>query len=229
MKLPALPDNATEAKKLAGYRLIAPFLSLAQRVRLTQALREYRLREIDRTELLAPEQLPQLASRSLWLLLGSTVGFAALDIAVRGAHHSGPLLGTGSPVLRAVALVAANIAAYVVMIPLHEALHAAIILGLGGRPRFGLKLPLAAYCTAPGQLFTRNGYTVVALAPLIGLTIVGVALTWLAPDLGACVLFGLAGNVAGAVGDLAVVGRLRQLPASTLIADTETGYTAYSA
>ncbi len=125
------------------------------------------------------------------------------------------------------ALVLANAAAYIVMVPVHEALHAATIVALGGWPRFGLKLPFAAYCTAPGQLFTRDGYTAVALAPLVIISAAGAVLTWLSPDAAAYVLFGLAGNVSGAVGDLDTVARLRRRPRTTLVADTETGYIAY--
>ena len=222
-------DTNTTTRPLYMNRLIAPFLSRAQRALLASAQREGRLREIQRVELLDPQQLPQLARQSLQLLLASGLAFIALNVVARITHGSGPLLGAGSPLARGALLITTNIAAYALMIPIHEALHATIIIGLGGHPRFGLKLPFAAYCTAPDQLFTRNGYIVVALAPLVGLTLAGAALTWFAPDLGACLLFGLAGNVAGAVGDLATVARLRRIPSSALISDTQDGYTAYSA
>ncbi len=52
-------------------------------------------------------------------------------------------------------------------------------------------------------------------------------LTWLSPDAAAYLLFGLAGNISGAVGDLDTVARLRHRPNTTLVADTETGYIAY--
>ena len=139
----------------------------------------------------------------------------------------GQPLGAQSLVLRALALLALNMVAYVVMLPLHEGVHAAMILVLGGRPRFGLKLPFAAFCTAPGQIFVRNGYLAVALAPLTVLTVVGAVATWIWPGLGACIVLGLAGNVSGAVGDLASSARLLRLPVTTLVTDTDTGYVAY--
>src|SRR5262249_40614383 len=132
------------------------------------------------------------------------------------------------PLLRGLVLIAANLASYAAILPLHEAVHAAVILALGGRPRFGLKLPFAAFCTAPNQLFTRNGYVAIALAPLVVLSVAGAVIIWLAPSLGASIIFGLAGNVSGAVGDLASVWHLRRLPSSVLVADTESGYTAYT-
>jgi len=67
----------------------------------------------------------------------------------------------------------------------------------------------------------------VALAPLIVLTVVGAVSTWLWPGLGACIVLGLAGNVSGAVGDLASSVRLLRLPATALVTDTDTGYVAY--
>jgi Putative zincin peptidase len=208
-------------------RLVSRLLSRATRRRREELVALGRLRQVDRVEVLAEEHLQALARRSLYLLLAGGAAFLALDLAARAGRHMGPPLGNGPAALRVLALIGANLAAYAAILPLHEALHGAAILALGGRPRFGLKLPLAAYCTAPGQLFTRNGYLAVALAPLVVLSAAGAVATWLAPDLGACLIFGLAGNISGAVGDLTAIARLLHLPPSVLIADTATGYAAY--
>lgn len=210
------------------FRLVARLVSHQRRGVVADAIRERRLRVVDRLDLLATDQLPRLAIQSFWLLVVSGVAYVGLGLAARAAHGSAPLLGTGSPVVGGVLLLLANVAAYVVMIPTHEAIHAVVILALGGWPRFGLKLPLAAYCTAPGQLFTQAGYTVVALAPLVALSVAGAIVTWVAPHVGVYLLLGLAGNVSGAVGDLWTIARVRRLPAGALIEDTEAGYTAYS-
>lgn len=220
---PAMAEDTTRA------RIVARFLSRSKRQRMQAAAHAGRLRPLDHVELLAPERLPDLARQSIWLLLGSGAGFLALEAIARRVQHAGPILGALPLPARIAALLAGNAAAYVLVLPLHEAAHAAAILALGGRPRFGLKLPLAAYCTAPDQLFTARGYTFVALAPLVALTLAGAAATWLWPDLGACILFALAGNVSGAVGDLTTAGRIRALPADALIADTATGFSAYAA
>jgi hypothetical protein len=211
----------------APVRFIARFVSSRRRRAITEAIEARRLRVVESLDLLAEASLPRLARHSLWLLIGSGIALAGLDLAARLPHMSGPLLGGGPPVQRGAVLLVVNAAAYVAVLPAHEALHAATILTLGGRPRFGLKLPLAAYCTAPGQLFTRNGYVAIALAPLVVISVIGAAATWLAPNLGACILFGLAGNVSGAVADLWAVARIRRLPTGVLIEDTETGFTAY--
>lgn len=211
------------------YRLVSRFASAARRARVGQAVAQGGLREVARMDALAPEKLPALARQSLALLLASGAAYVALDVAARAAHRSGPLLGDGSPLLRAAALVAANVAGYAAILPIHEAVHAAVIAALGGRPRFGHKLPLALYCTAPGQLFTRAGYTAVALAPLVLLSAAGIVAAWLVPDLGACLALAFAGNVSGAVGDLEAYTHLRRLPPDALIADTATGFVAYVA
>lgn len=230
---PTLPETATsvagqpQAGDPRGMRLVARLLSAGARQRLATAIREGQLREVDHIDLLAEEGLPELARRGFRLLAAATAGFVGLDIVAHIAHRSGPLPGDGLPVLQIGAVIVGNIAGYLIMIPVHEALHAMTILALGGRPRFGLKLPIAAYCSAPGQLFTRDGYIVVALTPLVGLTVAGILATWLAPHVGAYLILGLAGNVSGAVGDLVAVERLRRLPLRALIADTEIGYTAY--
>ncbi|HST89161.1 MAG TPA: DUF3267 domain-containing protein [Ktedonobacterales bacterium] len=227
---PVSPAPAEEVMDATHGRVVARLLSKAERQRRQAAARAGRLRLLDHVELLAPERLPELARQSLWLLLGSGAGFLVLEALARRVQHAGPVLGAlPLPVpARIAALLVANAVSYVLVLPLHEAAHAGAILALGGRPRFGLKLPLAAYCTAPSQLFTTRGYTFVALAPLVALTLAGAAATWLWPDLGACIVFALAGNVSGAVGDLTTAGHIRALPADALIADTATGYSAYA-
>ncbi len=221
---PVPPEDVTRG------RVVARLLSKAKRRRRQAAVDTGRLRPLDHVELLAPERLPELARQSLWLLLGSGAGFLALGVLARRVQHAGPILGALPLPMpaRIAALLAANAVSYALVLPLHEAAHAGAILALGGRPRFGLKLPLAAYCTAPGQLFTTRGYTFVALAPLVALTLAGAVATWLWPDVGACILFALAGNVSGAVGDLTTASHIRALPADALIADTATGFSAYA-
>jgi hypothetical protein len=209
-------------------RVVGRLLSRSRRERLNAAARAGALRRVGAVDLLQPARLPQLARESLWLLLAAGAGFVALDLAARRIQDAGPLLGGGPLAPRLLVLIVVNLAAYAVMIVLHELLHATVILLLGGRPTFGLKLPLAAYCTAPGQLFTRSGYTAVALAPLVVLTLLGIAVTWLWPDVGALLWLGFVGNVSGAAGDLVAVRELRRMPDATLIADTATGFVGYA-
>ncbi len=208
--------------------LIDRFLSARRRHQLQTLLAEGgHLQQCDEVNLLEPAQLPEMARWSLVLLASSLVVFIALDVAARSWHATGAAFVPGPTLVQVVALILANIVAYILMVPLHEAVHAAVILTLGGRPSFGLKLPLAAYCTAVGQLFTRNGYIAVAIAPLLVLSILGIFALLAFPSIAALAILGLAGNFAGAVGDLVAVLRVNRLPATVLIADTETGFIAY--
>lgn len=208
-------------------RVVSRALSPSIRRTIEQSARSGRLETVASADVLAPDGLPRLAGRSLWLLIASAAVYAVAIGLSRQAHHSGQLLGNGPVVVRIALIITVNVVGYALMIPIHEAAHALVILALGGRPRFGLKLPFAAYCTAPDQLFMRNGYLAVALAPLVGLSVVALIIAALAPDVAAALLLAVAGNVSGAVGDLEVVRGIAPLQSDTLVADLETGYIAY--
>lgn len=221
------PETPANPANVASSRVVSLLLR-GQRRRETQAaVSAGQLTQIAASDVLAAEGLPRLATQSVWLFAVSAAVYALLIGVMRQWDHTGQLLGVGPVILRLGALGVVNIAGYLLMLPLHEAVHAAIILALGGRPRFGLKLPFAAYCTAPNQLFLRDGYLTVALAPLVVLTALATVVALLAPNIAAGLLLFMAGNVSGAVGDITVARAIRRLPADTLIADTATGYIAY--
>lgn len=224
---PAPEREGTPAPDKKPLRLVGGlFVGSAHRDMRT-AVRAGNLREIAHRDILAPSELPALASFSLWLFLLGGLGFSALDAVALRAHPHVTVFAGFSLILWLAALAVVNLVAYVVMLPLHEAVHAVVILALGGLPRFGIHWPIAVYCTAPGQLFPRRAYQIVALAPLVVLTIVGIVLTWLVPASGLLLWLVWVGNVSGAAGDLIVNRAVGRLPATTLIADTATGYTAY--
>lgn len=221
------PDLPADGRPQPSPRIVSLLLRGARRRRAQDAVRAGKLTQVVADDVLEAQKLPRLATQSLWLLVGSAALFALCVGAARLVWHSGPLFGDGPLWQRIALLIVTNIVGYIIIIPAHEAAHALVILALGGRPRFGLRFPLAAYCTAPNQLFTRNGYLAVALAPLVILSLAGLAVAALAPDLAAALLLAFAGNVSGAVGDLEAVRGVRLLRPETLIADTATGYIAY--
>jgi hypothetical protein len=224
--LDASPAVAPPAASLG--RLIARFVDPARRRATDAALAARHVREIAREDVLAEDRLPALANLSLWLLAFGGIAFGGLETAAWVAHPRRVLPGR-TRLTRAAGLVAGNLLGYMLMLPLHEAAHAGAMLALGGRPRIGAHLPLALYCAAPGQIFTRQGYTFVLLTPLVTLSALGAALTWRSPVTGAYLLFALAGNVSGAVADLVTVRVVQRLPSAALIEDTATGYAAYLA
>jgi putative zincin peptidase len=221
---PTLPTAGDPAAPTPLGRLVARGIARERRAVIARALALGRVRQVAAVDLLAPQGMLALARASLWLLLAGGLGFGALESLALRWHGGAPLVSTFG---EALGLFVVNLLLYIPMLPLHEAVHALVILALGGRPRFGARLPLALYCTAPGQLFTRDGYRAVAYAPLVALSLAGALVIWLAPLFGAYLLFALAGNVSGAVGDLAAIRALRTFPPDALIADNATGYTAY--
>lgn len=175
---------------------------------------------------LAPERLRELAQFSLYLLLGGLAFFVGLNLLVYRLE-TGKTSGSVSWLL-ILLLVATNLLAYIIVLALHEGVHGLVFALLGGRPTFGTKLPFALYCGAPHQLFTRNAYLAVGLAPLVLISLAGIALIILAPALTPYVQLGLIGNVSGAAGDLWAVRVLLGQPSAALVQDTATGFEIYA-
>jgi hypothetical protein len=125
----------------------------------------------------------------------------------------------------------AVIAILLVVLPLHEFLHGAAITAIGHRVRYGAKLSKGVlYATAENALFRRNEYLAVALAPLVGITLLAMALMLVVPQGFAYYLaIGAVLNAGGAIGDLWSVGVLLRYPASVLVRDESDGFRIYAA
>lgn len=195
------------------------------RAALQSAVDAGSLRQVDELALLEPQQMLPLARFSLQLLVVGGIFFIVLNLGAyiwRTGQH-GASLNFGLVAL----WVGLNILGYILVLPFHEFLHGVTIFLLGGRPHYGAKLPFALYCGAKNQIFSCNGYVLIALAPFVLISAAGIVLTLLAPTLAPYFLFALVGNASGAAGDLWMVQRLRALPPATLIEDVETGYRAW--
>jgi hypothetical protein len=106
---------------------------------------------------------------------------------------------------------------------IHELAHGLAYRLLGYRVTYGVSGHLfAAYAAALEQWQKRDHNVIVALAPLIVLTVILVPM--LAASSSIVVLIGMSAllmNTAGAVGDVYLVWRLRQLPRATLLYDID--------
>ena len=110
---------------------------------------------------------------------------------------------------------------FVISIPLHEFIHGLAIRRAGHKPRYGVILSKGAfYATADNALFWRADFIFIALAPLVGITLLGLLLVFLLPDtLGYYVSLGVIFNAANSIGDLWMTGVVRRYPPTTLVRD----------
>jgi hypothetical protein len=101
--------------------------------------------------------------------------------------------------LQSILLLLITLAAF---ITLHELCHGLFLwLFTRHRPQFGFKV-VYAYAAAPDWYLPRNQHIVTALAPLVGISLFGIALMPMTPPVYLpFLLFCLSFNTAGAIGD----------------------------
>ncbi len=137
----------------------------------------------------------------------------ALVLRLRGSIPGG--FGTDWPSWLWIILI------FVISIPLHEGLHGLAILRSGHKPRYGMMLSKGAfYATADNALFWRDDFIFIALAPIVGISLIGLALVYLLPDtLGYYVGLGVVFNAANSIGDLWMTVVVRRYPQGALVRD----------
>lgn len=125
-------------------------------------------------------------------------------------------------------IILALLAIIVVMLVVHEAIHGVFFwLFTGSPPAFGIGAGYA-YATAPGWYLPRNQYLLIGLAPLVIISLGGLALIPVAPvDWFLSLLALVCLNISGAVGDLAVAGWLLTQPPTCLAQDHGAAITLY--
>ena len=117
------------------------------------------------------------------------------------------------------------LAAALVTLVLHEALHGLAMYAYGARPKFGVLLQgMMLYATAPGYAFRRNEYIVVILAPLVTLSLAAFIGAAAAPMQAAVIIAVCATiNGAGAVGDLWIMSIVLRYPKQAYVIDERDG------
>ena len=108
----------------------------------------------------------------------------------------------------------------IAQVTLHELVHGLFFrLATKSRPRYGFK-GLYAYAAAPEWYLPRNRYLVVGLAPVVGMSLVGLLFISFVPQgLVLPLFYVIVVNAAGSIGDLMVAGWLLFKPATTLVQD----------
>src|SRR6266700_2171735 len=157
-----------------------------------------------------------------WFLL-CALFFGVMTSLLRPLNFA--ILGSAFPLetpLGAVGAIAALFATVVitlcVVLILHELTHGLFFwLFTKSRPAFGFK-GWYAYTAAPGWYLPRAQFLVVGGAPLILLSLLGVALLLVVPWVVVpWVLWMLIGNAAGAIGDLYMLARLTLAPRAVVL------------
>lgn len=103
----------------------------------------------------------------------------------------------------------------------HELLHGLFFwIYTGERPEFGFRV-VYAYASAPDWYIPRNKFIVTGLAPVVVITLVGLAVLPLVPDLYVAeVLILMAFNAAASVGDMVTTGWLLFKPDAAMVRDS---------
>jgi hypothetical protein len=125
--------------------------------------------------------------------------------------------------------VVGAIGLYVLMILTHEAVHGVFFWWYTrAMPVFGVSWTYA-YAAAPRWYILRSQYLVVALAPFVAITVVGLLLIALGPPkMIIPVSFVIVANAAGCVGDFAVVWWLMRQDRRALVQDVGDAMTIYT-
>ncbi len=103
----------------------------------------------------------------------------------------------------------------------HEALHGLAIRWFGHQPRFGMNLTKGVlYATADGVFFPRNQFVVIALVPLVAITLLGMMSMIVVPDtIGYYIGLIVVLNAAGAIGDLWMTAVVLRYSTTALVRD----------
>ncbi|MBE3564709.1 MAG: DUF3267 domain-containing protein [Thermogemmatispora sp.] len=174
--------------------------------------------------LLEPPLLYPLTLLSFLLLLIGLVGFGALAILAlvwRPLH--GWSVGSAD-LLHLLIWLGISGVVYLLLLPLHELLHGLAFRFWGGQPYYGVRFPVALYCGARDQLFRRNQYLVVGLAPCLVLSLLLALLMFCWPAVAPYLVLAGAGHLSGCAGDLLAVWLLLRYPSHLCVEDTEAGF-----
>jgi hypothetical protein len=108
---------------------------------------------------------------------------------------------------------------------LHEAVHGLVAKILGAKPFYGIGEGFAY--TSFREPVTPVQYMLITAAPLVVLSSISIALFPINADWFLFILAFATTNAAGAIGDLWIMNRVRQLPSDAFIYDLADGYAVF--
>ncbi len=112
---------------------------------------------------------------------------------------------------------------------LHELVHGFFVSKYGGKPHYGagIYFILPYLYTTTKTIFSRNQLIIICIAPLIVISIAGVAAMAAFPRIAHFILIPLVVNASGSVGDLWMIRNLLRYPEHILAEDQKTGTIIY--
>ena len=173
-------------------------------------------REAERMRVTEPRRLFWLNVLSLIPLAGSGLVIGGL-LAIYNAANA-PLVIDALPqsIPSTVGLLLV-----LLVLPLHEWIHGQAIRYYGHKPRYGARF-LVLFATADGALFRRDEFVRIALAPLVGISLIGmVVMAFLPSGLAQWAALAVMMNAAGAIGDIWMSAVALRFAPSALIRDEE--------
>jgi hypothetical protein len=172
--------------------------------------------------------LQVLGRYNLYLIVPFIVGTLLWHMLVRG------MVNAPSPDLTLFHHALLSVLAGVGTLIIHEGIHGLAMFWAGHKPRFGIffknKIPVALYATTDNGFFQRTPFIIMALAPLVIITALGLGLMVVLPvNLHLYIGLALVINGTGAAGDL-YMSQLawRYDEATTLIQDHSEGITIFT-
>ena len=148
---------------------------------------------------------------SLYTLFTGEVGFNIT---------SGTILGT---IVISVTLIIGTIV-------LHELIHGVFMSKYGGKPSYGAGIAhyiLPYFYATTKTIFTRNQFIVIAIAPLVVISLVGIGFMAAFPSIAHWMFIPFVINASGAVGDLWITRNILRYPKHVLLEDRKTGLIIY--
>ncbi|HEY9205753.1 MAG TPA: DUF3267 domain-containing protein [Candidatus Methanoperedens sp.] len=112
---------------------------------------------------------------------------------------------------------------------LHELIHGIFVSMYGGKPLYGaIIFSIIPYLyTTTKSIFPRNQFIIIYFAPLVVISIIGVAAMAAFPSIAHWILLSLVVNASGSVGDLWMIRTLLRYPGHILVEDQKTGSIIY--
>lgn len=114
----------------------------------------------------------------------------------------------------------------------HELIHGFFIKKYGAKPVYGFGLAyyiMPYFYAAPKEktVFTRSQFITILLAPLMGISTIGILFMLAFPSVSQWILLPLIVNASGAIGDMWMTRTLLRYPKHIMIADDKNGITIY--